>query len=412
MLSLISPPNFLPISRFLSYKRNTVLLPALVSRRYQLASSLRNHMPPLMKRKSRQEAFKRCYEQVFQQLGPRLANPPTVAAPPLESLSTLAPPIIRTADPPPNAPTPPECEGPLISARRAFPKEGSENDPPKKRAKGLIKGLKAEEIDIGRVIRNSVAMNQPTWWELKEEERLKLCTGLSICYEIKYNQKMYDWLMKVANKAYTSWKGKLHKFFKHYKGEKAPKEFVQGRRMDEWNWLKQHFLSPQFQKLSAANSANRDKLTMHHHAGCTPFIYNAEKLRREGESLYLINGFEVAYDAPHNEIAAEKANDMRQKILTMLSEQQPDTPEDELLQQGKAARRSRPNDIVLEEVREHARQAQEEARHAQEEAQQAREQAKVAQEKILDYECRIQMLEKFVQSQPSGQEDQHLEVNA
>nr|XP_011467119.1 PREDICTED: uncharacterized protein LOC105352259 [Fragaria vesca subsp. vesca] len=118
---------------------------------------------------------------------------------------------------------------------------------------------------------------------------------------------MYDWLMKVANKAYTSWKGKLHKFFKHYKGEKAPKEFVQGGRMDEWNWLKQHFLSPQFQKLSAANSANRDKLTMHHHAGCTPFIYNAEKLRREGESLYLINGFEVVYDAPHNEIAAEKA---------------------------------------------------------------------------------------------------------
>nr|XP_011461177.1 PREDICTED: uncharacterized protein LOC105350556 [Fragaria vesca subsp. vesca] len=171
--------------------------------------------------------------------------------------------------------------------------------------------------------------------------------------------------------------------------------------MDEWNWLKQHFLSPQFQKLSAANLANRDKLTMHHHAGCTAFIYNADKLRREGESLYLINGFEVAYDTPHNEIAAEKANDMRQKILTMLSEQHLDTPEDELLQQvdfrsqvdafenvlgtrgggikglgrveivgkGKAARRSRPNDIVLEEVQEHARQAQKEARHAQEEAQ-------------------------------------------
>ncbi|KAL6225893.1 hypothetical protein ACLB2K_004742 [Fragaria x ananassa] len=147
--------------------------------------AFRNHMPPLMKRKSRQEAFKRCYEQAVQQLGPRPVNPPTVAAPPLESLSTLAPPIIRTADPPPNAPTPPECEGPLISARRAFPKESSEN----------------------------------------------------------------------------------------------------------------------------------------------------EKLRREGESLYLTNGFEVAYDAPHNGIAAEKANDMRQKILRMLSEPQLDTPEDELLQQ-------------------------------------------------------------------------------
>ena len=48
---------------------------------------------------------------------------------------------------------------------------------------------------------------------------------------------MYDWLMKVANKTYTSWKAKLHKFFKHYKGEKAPKEFVLGGRMDEWNWL-------------------------------------------------------------------------------------------------------------------------------------------------------------------------------
>ncbi|KAL6190303.1 hypothetical protein ACLB2K_036701 [Fragaria x ananassa] len=76
------------------------------------------------------------------------------------------------------------------------------------------------------------------------------------------------------------------------------------------------------------------------------------------------------------------------------------------------SRRSRPNDIVLEEVREHTRQAQEEARHAQEEAQQAREQAKVAQEKILDYECGLQMLEKYVQSQPSRQEDQHLEVDA
>ncbi|KAL6176920.1 hypothetical protein ACLB2K_053552 [Fragaria x ananassa] len=169
--------------------------------------------------------------------------------------------------------------------------------PPKKRAKGLIKGLKAEEIvhrtrknievkyddsvygpqtkelnnllikDIGRVIRNSVAMNQPTWWEMKEEERLKLCTGLSICYEIEYNQEMYDWLMKVVNKTYTSWKAKLHMFFKHYKGEKVPKEFVQRGRIDEWNWLKQHFLSPQFQKLSAVNLANRDKLTMHHHTG-------------------------------------------------------------------------------------------------------------------------------------------------
>ncbi|KAL6191650.1 hypothetical protein ACLB2K_038040 [Fragaria x ananassa] len=45
----------------------------------------RIHMSPLMKRKSRQEAFKRCYEQAVQQLGPRPANPQTVAAPPLES---------------------------------------------------------------------------------------------------------------------------------------------------------------------------------------------------------------------------------------------------------------------------------------------------------------------------------------
>ncbi|KAL6129428.1 hypothetical protein ACLB2K_072778 [Fragaria x ananassa] len=65
--------------------------------------------------------------------------------------------------------------------------------------------------------------------------------------------------------------------------------------------------SPEPKKLLAANLANRDKLTMHHHAGCTPFIHNADKLRREGESLYLINGFEVVYDPPHNEIAAEKA---------------------------------------------------------------------------------------------------------
>ncbi|KAL6126756.1 hypothetical protein ACLB2K_074801 [Fragaria x ananassa] len=166
-------------------------------------------MLPLLKRKSRQEAFKRCYEQAVQQLGPRPANPPTVAAPPLESLSTLAPPIIKTADPPPMHLHPPSVKS--------------------------------------DVIRNSVAMNQPTWWELKEEERLKLCTGLSICYEIKYNQKMYDWLMKVVNKTYTSWKAKLHKFFKHYKEEKALKEFVLGGRMDEWNWLKQHFLSSQFQ---------------------------------------------------------------------------------------------------------------------------------------------------------------------
>ncbi|KAL6190692.1 hypothetical protein ACLB2K_037086 [Fragaria x ananassa] len=380
-------------------------------------------MPPLMKRKSRQEAVKRCYEQAVQQLGPRSANPPTVAPPPLESLSTLAPSIIRTADPLPNAPTPPECEAEEIVRRTGKNIEVKYND--------SVHGPQTKELnslltkDIGRVIRNSVAMNQPTWWELKEEERVKLCTGLSICYEIKYNQKMYDWLMKVANKTSTSWKAKLHKFFKHYKGENAPKEFVQGGRMNEWNWLKKHFLSPQFQKLSAVNSANRVKITMHHHAGCTPFIYNADKFRREGESLYLFNGFEVAYDAPHNEIAAEKA-----KILTMLSEQQPDTPEDELLQQvdlqsqldafekvlgtkgrggggrikglgrveieGKerATRRSRPNDVVLDqEVREHARQAQEEARHAQEEAQAAREQARVAQEKILDYERRIQMLE-------------------
>ncbi|KAL6228183.1 hypothetical protein ACLB2K_002137 [Fragaria x ananassa] len=54
---------------------------------------------------------------------------------------------------------------------------------------------------------------------------------------------------------------------------------------------------------------------------------------------------------------------------------------------------------------------QEEAQNAQEEAQQAREQARVAQEKILDYERRIQMLEKYVQSQPSGQEGQQLEVD-
>ncbi|KAL6184385.1 hypothetical protein ACLB2K_045787 [Fragaria x ananassa] len=150
-------------------------------------------------------------------------------------------------------------------------------------------------------------------------------------YEEPYRQEKIP--TSFILEAYTSWKAKLHKFFKHYKGEKAPKEFVQGGRMDEWNWLKQHLLSPQFQKLSTANLANRDKLTMHHHAGCTAFIYNADKLRREGESLYLINGFEVAHDTPHNEIAAEKANDMRQKILTMLSEQHLDTPEDELLQQ-------------------------------------------------------------------------------
>ncbi|KAL6217528.1 hypothetical protein ACLB2K_010745 [Fragaria x ananassa] len=54
----------------------------------------------------------------------------------------------------------------------------------------------------------------------------------------------------------------------------------------------------------------------------------------------------------------------------------------------RAIRRSRLNDRVLEEVWE-------EARHAQEEAQAAREQARVAQEKILDYERRIQMLEKL-----------------
>ncbi|KAL6192108.1 hypothetical protein ACLB2K_038495 [Fragaria x ananassa] len=220
---------------------------------------------------------------------------------------------------------------------------------------------------------------------------------------------MYDWLMKVANKTYTSWKAKLHKFFKHYKGENVPKEFVQGGRMDEWNWLKQQFLSPQFQKLSAANLANRDKLTMHHHAGCTPFIYNADKLRLEGESLYLINGFKVVYNAPpppHNEIAAKKPSlGPRGGGIKGLGRV-------EIEGKQRATRRSCSNDIVLEEVREHARQAQEEARHAQEEAQQAQEQAKVAQEKILDYECRIQMLEKYVQSQPSGQEGQHLEVDA
>ncbi|KAL6184275.1 hypothetical protein ACLB2K_045679 [Fragaria x ananassa] len=53
-----------------------------------------------------------------------------------------------------------------------------------------------------------------------------------------------------------------------------------------------------------------------------------------------------------------------------------------------AIRRSCPNDIVLEEVWEHARQAQEEGRDAKEETQQAREQARVAHEKIFDYERR------------------------
>nr|XP_011462916.1 PREDICTED: uncharacterized protein LOC101306718 [Fragaria vesca subsp. vesca]XP_011462917.1 PREDICTED: uncharacterized protein LOC101306718 [Fragaria vesca subsp. vesca]XP_011462918.1 PREDICTED: uncharacterized protein LOC101306718 [Fragaria vesca subsp. vesca] len=153
-------------------------------------------------------------------------------------------------------------------------------------AKGLIKGLKAEEIvrrtgknievkyvdsvhgpqtkelnslltkDIGRVIRNSVAMNQPTWWELKEEERLKLCTALSICYEIEYDQKMYDWLMKVVNKTYTSWKAKLTSFLSITKGKRLRKSLCK-----EEGWMSGIGLSNTSCHLSFRNSQLQTRQT-------------------------------------------------------------------------------------------------------------------------------------------------------
>ncbi|KAI3861213.1 hypothetical protein MKX03_016635, partial [Papaver bracteatum] len=161
--------------------------------------------------------------------------------------------------------------------------------------------------ESGVIVRAYAPMEYTSWKKVSLHDREALMerdmfwVDLSIPY-------VWSYLHESMGKKYNSYRSLMSSYFKalvksSHSLEEIKAKPYEGVAQDKWEWLCNHFSSPEFKKRSLAGSANREKVKYNHCGGSMAFVVRHENGKESGSYSH----FQIFYDT-HTRVIGKATN--------------------------------------------------------------------------------------------------------
>ncbi|KAI3865791.1 hypothetical protein MKX03_015883 [Papaver bracteatum] len=142
--------------------------------------------------------------------------------------------------------------------------------------------------ESGVIVRSFAPLEHKSWKNIPLHDREALMERVKDKFWVDLSVPfIWDYLHRSMGKKYNSHRSLMSSYFKSLVDSSHSIEEIKDKPykdvpQDKWEWLCNHFSSPEFKKRSLAGSANREKVQYNHCSGSMAFVVRHEKSIESG----------------------------------------------------------------------------------------------------------------------------------